>query len=198
MSKYLIGISGKIGTGKTTLADKLVDLLARENYVAAKFSFGDALKREVSSVFGVPLVDLYTPEGKAKLCTFELDGHERTMTVRELLQWYGTDHTRAKRPHYWVERLAKEIGASSCRVAIIDDVRFADEADYAARPGRKRSMLLRLEPYPGWTCHESVAQHESECALDAYTFRWRITSRFGELGEIAHLLLPMIRQELRG
>lgn len=197
MSKYIIGISGKIGTGKTTLTDNLVGLLVRENYVAAKFSFGDALKREVSSVFGVPLVDLYTQEGKAKVYTFELDGHERTMMLRELLQWYG-QFIRNQNPRHWVDLLSDEIAQAGCRVAIIDDVRFENEAAFAESPGRKRSMLLRLEPYPGWTCPESVAQHESECALDAYTFRWRITPRFGELGEIAHLLLPMIRQELRG
>lgn len=198
MQKYIIGISGKIGTGKTTLAGHLQRLIARENYVVGHFSFGDALKREVSSVFGVPLVDLYTQEGKAKVCTFEVDGHERTMMLRELLQWYGTDHTRAQWPHYWVDRLAEEIAGSSCRVAIIDDIRFADEAEYAAKPGRKKSMLLRLEPYAGWACDPSVAAHESETALDDYTFRWRITPQLGELDEIAQLLLPMIRQELRG
>ena len=198
MQKYILGISGKIGTGKTTIAGHLQRLLASENYVAEKFSFGDALKREVSRVFGVPLVDLYSQEGKAKSCTFEIDGFSRTMTLRELLQWYGTDHTRAQWPSYWVDRLAEEISDSSCRVAIIDDIRFVDEAEYAAKSGRKRSLLLRLEPYAGWTCGPSVAAHESETALDGYTFRWRITPQFGELDEIAQLLLPMIRQELRG
>lgn len=198
MQKYIIGISGKIGTGKTTLAGHLQRLLASENYVAEKFSFGDALKREVSRVFGVTLVDLYSQEGKAKSCTFEIDGLERTMTLRQLLQWYGTEYTRAQCPHYWVDRLSEEIAQSDCRVAIIDDVRFEDEAEYSAKPGRKKSMLLRLEPYAGWTCEPSVAAHESETALDDYTFRWRITPQFGELDEIAQLLLPMIRQELRG
>lgn len=198
MQKYIIGISGKIGTGKTTLAGHLQFLLARELFVVEHFSFGGALKREVSSVFGVSLVDLYTQEGKAKSCTFEIDGLERTMTLRELLQWYGTDHTRAQWPSYWVDRLAEEISDSSCRVAIIDDVRFEDEATFAEKPGRKRSLLLRLEPYAGWDCNASIAAHESETALDDYTFRWRITPQFGEIGEIAQLLLPMIRQELRG
>ena len=198
MQKYIIGISGKIGTGKTTLAGHLQVLLARELFVVEHFSFGGALKREVSRVFGASLVDLYSQEGKAKSCTFEIDGLERTMTLRQLLQWYGTEYTRAQCPHYWVDRLSEEIAQSDCRVAIIDDVRFEDEAEYSAKPGRKKSMLLRLEPYAGWTCEPSVAAHESETALDDYTFRWRITPQFGELDEIAQLLLPMIRQELRG
>ena len=197
MQKYIIGISGKIGTGKTTLAGHLQRLLAREKYVVGHFSFGDALKREVSSVFGVPLVDLYTQEGKAKVCTFEVDGHERTMMLRELLQWYGK-FIRGQNPSHWVDRLSGEIVQSGFRVAIIDDVRFENEAACAEKPGRKKSMLLRLEPYAGWTCDHSVAAHESETALDDYTFRWRITPQFGELNEIAQLLLPMIRQELRG
>ena len=198
MQKYIIGISGKICTGKTTLAGHLQRLLASENYVVEHFSFGDALKREVATTFGVPLVDLYTPEGKARTCTFEIDGLERTMTLRELLQWYGTDYTRAQWPHYWVDRLYEEIAQSDCRVAIIDDVRFEDEAAFAEKPGRKKSMLLRLEPYAGWACDASIAAHESETALDDYPFRWRITPQLGELDEIAQLLLPMIRQELRG
>lgn len=55
----LIGLSGPAGVGKDTIADYLV-----ETHGFTKFSFSDALYREVSEAFGIPVEELQRRETK--------------------------------------------------------------------------------------------------------------------------------------
>ena len=100
----IIGISGKMGCGKSVLTERL--LLALSGYT--RIGFADILKKECADKFNFPLDCCYRQEGKrhevkVDLKHFEdvphpygispgeeLRGH-KYMTVRELLQWYGTD-----------------------------------------------------------------------------------------------------------
>lgn len=178
----VIGISGKMGVGKTTVATMLCKTMKAGNI--QRMSFGDLLKSEVSSKFGVPIADCY--DGKDKLVerTTEREkvGMPRDMTVRELLQWYGTDVVRARDQNYWIKAMQRHLrlaaSTNKIRAMIIDDVRFPNEAELVRQ---WRGLLVRIDPYPGYEVSAEVAGHASETALDNYQgFDMVFRPKFGE------------------
>ena len=120
----LIGLSGPAGVGKDTVADYLV-----ETHGFTKFSFSDALYREVSEAFDLPIEDLLRRETKEvphwKLTAVQCSDvdfarimmdaasalgadqswlHE--FSPRWVLQRWGTDYRRAQDPEYWIKKTA--------------------------------------------------------------------------------------------
>lgn len=125
----LIGLSGPAGVGKDTVADYLV-----EKYGFTKFSFSDALYREVSEAFDIPVAALQDRAAKEfphwKLTAVQCNDvdfarlmmdaakefgadeswlHE--FSPRWVLQRWGTDYRRAQNPDYWIERTAMWVHA---------------------------------------------------------------------------------------
>lgn len=110
----LIGLAGSAGVGKDTVANYLV---AQHGFSA--FSFSDALYREVSEAFGVPVSELQDRTKK------EVDSHKlrfgrcrdiefaeymlgqggagRWFSPRWVLQHWGTEYRRAQDPEYWLK-----------------------------------------------------------------------------------------------
>ena len=114
----LIGLAGSAGTGKDTVADYLV---AQHGFT--KFSFSDALYREVSEAFGVPVEELQDREKKErphqKLTPDDCKdvGFYKIMlehgihplqaaSPRWVLQRWGTEYRRAQDPEYWLKQAA--------------------------------------------------------------------------------------------
>lgn len=120
----LIGLSGPAGVGKDTVADYLV-----ETHGFTKFSFSDALYREVSEAFDLPIATLQDRAVKEfqhwKLTAVQcrdvdfarimMDAakdlgvdeswlHE--FSPRWVLQRWGTDYRRAQDQDYWIKRTA--------------------------------------------------------------------------------------------
>lgn len=119
----LIGLSGPAGVGKDTVADYLV-----ETHGFTKFSFSDALYREVSEAFRVPIEELQRRETKelshvrlqARYCADEsfraimldtLPMWEHEFSPRWVLQRWGTDYRRAQDPDYWIKKTAAWVQA---------------------------------------------------------------------------------------
>lgn len=83
------------------------------------------------------------------------------MTAREVLQTVGTEIFRKMYSDVWVEANLRLIAKENKQIAIIDDVRFPNEAD-----ALKEHTLIRL-------CRAPYADsdfHASETALDDYKF----------------------------
>lgn len=117
----LIGLAGSAGTGKDTVADYLV-----EQYGFTKFSFSDALYREVSDGFDIPIADLQDRAKKEVLhptlslrncddvvfsdiirrfCRVrDLDPDATIFSPRWVLQRWGTEYRRAQDPDYWLKQ----------------------------------------------------------------------------------------------
>jgi len=160
----VIGLSGKIGSGKTTTANYLVELFGY-----TRLAFGDVLKRELSHKFGIPEELCYTRKDSMILTT-ELprlrDPYPaKRMTVRELLQWYGTDYCRKYEPGYWVRRFLEEFDyvLSTDSMVVVEDVRFLNEAECINRT--LDGLMFRLEHYS----HKRTPDaHRSETELDNY------------------------------
>jgi hypothetical protein len=167
----VIGLSAKMGCGKTTLAQMLIDKWEKGFF---RVAFGDLLKQECSEYFGFPLEWCYSQEGKLREidnidCTkpFPLLQLDRGPSVRELLQWYGTDYRRKHYPGYWIKAMREKLDNLKANhpeaLVVIDDVRFPDEAELVLEYG----SLFRIEPFGGWQPGPH-AGHASETALDDY------------------------------
>lgn len=168
----IIGLSGKLGTGKTTVADALMDLLPGSR----RLSFAAELKRMASELYNYPLEWNYSGKDKVVSLLPDLPAGAASpswngqATVREILQYYGTDVARARDPDFWVKTVERRICEGE--IAIIDDVRFPNERDLAMRKG----FCFRIEPYPGYRAADG---HASETALDGAEFTEVFRPEFG-------------------
>jgi len=149
-----IGISGKIGVGKTTVAKMLLKKFPSYK----KIAFGDFLKQEVSQKFNFPLSYCY--HAKDTLILHDELPHA-PMSVRQILQWWG-DQRRKENPLYFVDKMRRVLDQYD-RV-IIDDVRFPEEAALMQNYG---GLLFRIHPYPGYN-FTAFSNHKSETALDNF------------------------------
>ena len=139
-------------------------------------SFADALKDACVLIFGIAREDMETEEGKQKLTKVRWPQYDEAgmgchaiwrpstsnsfMTVREVLQFVGTDLFRNQLdPDIWVQSVFRKPWGED-DIVIIADARFSNEADIAKQNG----ILIRIERDTGL---ESDG-HKSETALDDY------------------------------
>ncbi|MGE4552778.1 MAG: hypothetical protein AB7D57_06675 [Desulfovibrionaceae bacterium] len=206
----VVGISGKVGCGKSTVA-RLVEKLVPGG--VTRLSFASELKDELSRVFDFPRWWFDTPEGKGMPVRVDwslvddilLDGlplnypRFSMMSIRGLLQVYGTNLVRRVDPDRWVRAVRAKIAAlPPGAVVVIDDVRFPNEVALVRELG---GLLARLDPYPGWKPGDG-ADHESETALDDWTdWDLREGPAFGDLDRVAervaveiHVRKPLAQQ----
>lgn len=155
----MIGIAGKMGTGKTTLAKMLVCALGPG---WERVSFGDAVKAEASTVFNFPIEWCYTEVGKAAYVpTREVTHEVDSMTVRRIMQYWGAKR-RSEDPDYWVKAFDR---TGVHPKMIFDDVRHKNEYEYIDSRG---GYSVRILPYPGWESRGAASNDISETALDGY------------------------------
>lgn len=183
----IIALSGKTGTGKTTLANHLAAMLP-----ATVLSFATPLKDEVAELFGLPRSWLDTQEGKNRL----VNGR----SVRSILQLHGQQR-RDEQPGYWVNALRRVIQQTPGNI-VVDDVRYADElrmllhADWMGY--HQIRLAFRLEPYPGWEPGPH-SQHSSETALDGFRgWNRNLNPAHGELESCAMYIAELLEDFHRG
>lgn len=186
MTKY-ITLAGKKQVGKDTAA-KYIENILHANGVDRRRThivhFADSLKQAASAIFGIPMEDFETDVGKNRVTDVawpireavemafdevrdvwwpDVDPSEnsRYMTVREILQFMGTDLIRNQMdPDAWVKSVFRQQWRDD-DVVIIADCRFPNEAAFS----KKYGLLIKVEreldlPTDG---------HISETALDSYT-----------------------------
>lgn len=189
----IIGFSGKIGTGKTTLTNHLMDILQERGINPVKLSFASMLREEASAIYGFSIEDSYNnknmvididPKLPNELISKNWKGNKAS--IREILQFYATDVIRAKNPDYWVEELAKKIEKMPDAIIFIDDVRFPNEKKFIENNG----ICIRINQYPDYVV---TSDHASETALDNAEFQYFVSPKFGELKETANELINNIQ-----
>lgn len=154
----IIGISGKIGSGKTTVAELI---LAKDKRFESK-SFVFKLKKIVALLTGSSYEDNITQEGKNKGSIFG-------KTLGELQQIIGTNVMRDNfDKDVWVKALFADYNPDKS-FWIISDVRFKNEADYIKQMG---GIIVRIEGDPAGVRANSKRDHThpSETELDNYDF----------------------------
>lgn len=172
----IIGLSGKIGVGKSCLANMFLKKYPKYR----KLSFADVLKKECSEIFKYPLEWNYSEEGKQQVVRYHYMLPTTEMTIREILQWYGTDLKRAQNENYWVEKMEEKLFSIHMKPwnIVIDDIRFKNECELVKK---YNGIMIRINPYPGWAPRPG-SYHRSEIDLDDYR-EWDLilTPEFGKL-----------------
>ena len=153
---HLIGLSGRRGSGKDTVARILQQLQPERNWQVR--SFGDSIKSVCAALTGEDVAPYYSQRGKAELVpTFR-------RTRGEMLQQVG-QALRVWEPLVWVD--AFFAGLPPDAFVLVPDVRFANEAD----PIRARGgLMLRVEGDPLQQRGDGTRDdnHPSETAMDDY------------------------------
>ncbi len=158
----VIGISGKIGSGKDTLANRFIKAYYKTSGIKFKNKkFGYKVKKLVSELTGLSMRVMLSRNGK--LIYLE----EWGMTVGELQQKMGTDAVRCNiHDDGWVLSLFSKYNPTK-DFWIISDVRFINEADKIKNMG---GVLIRLNGDPK-NCRANDKRdmnHRSETELDNY------------------------------
>ncbi|NCC26113.1 MAG: hypothetical protein EOM25_13105 [Deltaproteobacteria bacterium] len=183
----IVGISGKAGTGKTTMARELLAIFADCRAMA----FADALKNEVSRVYNIDRWALDSDKDRLHIDPLL---PRSPMTLREILQWHGQAR-RDEDPGHWVRALERDLmDYATDSLVIIHDVRYPDEAELVMD---YRGLLVRLEPYPG--CPKAP-DHVSESALDGWpAWDLRLRPPYGWLVQAAgQIVAPEIVRRICG
>lgn len=172
---YILGLSGKRGSGKDTYANEIIRQFDGMVYVT---SFAEQLKvelegflRDYNSVkkasleVAETLCDLYSLEPKEFEQLEEIilnaeeypdiDIYKRSNATRQLLQVYGTDIRRKKIPNYWVDIVDDDIAYYSAHLStfkeepnfliLVTDVRHTNEKELIEDHGGKVVRLLTTE-----------------------------------------------------
>ena len=154
----LIGISGKLGSGKTTLCHYIREKAPQFE----KKSFAENLRRIVSILVNVDV------EATRSMSDKNVRLEKWGLSIGELLQLVGTEVVRSIHPDAWILSLF-EYHDEQTSYWILDDVRFKNEADAIRSHG---GILIRLNGDPGECVHllsqSRNTNHSSEVALDDY------------------------------
>lgn len=190
----IIGISGRIGSGKDTLA-KFIQALDSSWEVK---KFAGKLKQIASLLTGVPVKAFESQSFKKEIMPAVWGG----MTYREFLQKLGTDAIRdGLHTNTWVNALFADYkliprGGDDQPAPfvsypnwLITDVRFPNEAEAVKKYGGIMVRLKRNEL-------PAAGLHPSETALDDYPFDLVIDNN-GDLDKLrraAHSILIHLKQ----
>jgi len=171
----IIGLSGKMGSGKNYIAEKIIYPYFRKEYNILIIGFGDLMKNE-----------LYARD---TLLSYDELYDNKTFETRHKLQQYGTENGRDKyNQDIWVRGLDIQIetfrrrSGENCLI-IICDIRFNNELNYIKQ---KNGHLIRIvaqdrtelryinESKGDKERYEKIKNHKSENELDFYKFDYII------------------------
>lgn len=175
--KRIIGLAGRKYSGKGMLADILV-----KRYQAEVLSCASSLKElvmvmlnaddlEVLNAWKNSDTSVYRPISSDDVIYLtdqtgipvekireECDKIQYWRTVRQMLQFIGTDIIRKYKPTWHVDKLVEKINGSTANVVVVDDVRFPNEKAAIENLGGKCFFVIR-------PTMKNISNHESETSL---------------------------------
>ena len=153
----VIGVSGKAGSGKDTIGNRLI-----KKHGFKRIALADPIRRIVQDVFVLDWKTVLDRELREKPLKDWPDWN-----VRMLLQVIGTNCFRKSiDPAVWVKSLILRIKKHSQTNWVVTDVRFPNERNILKKAFGKNFIMIRVERegHDGKTVG-GIANHESE----AYT-----------------------------
>lgn len=161
MQKLYIGITGKKGHGKDTIADYIV-----ENYDAAKLAFAYEIKEWIKIIDPIlPFQDGHVRLSELlKIYTFEELKRQETEShgkeLRRLAQLIGTEIGRERiGEDFWIKQFEKFAEKSRHKIIIVSDMRFVNESECVKS---KNGLIWRV-------VNENIKnedKHKSETEMD--------------------------------
>jgi len=171
----LIGISGKIGGGKDTVAKLLADKFNKKIPVFKK-SFAFKLKQVVEILSGYKMKTSYDNNFFDGITDFTREDKDVfikvfNQSIGEMLQIIGTEVFRDNYDkEVWIKSLFNDYNSYEKKntIWIISDVRFTNEAEYVKS---NDGILIRVNGDPLNIANNSNRDinHPSETALDNYS-----------------------------
>jgi hypothetical protein len=160
----IIGISGRIGAGKTTTSLLILDLIE----FAERRPFALKLKESCAALLGLTVsqVDTWKNDIECAVNIFgKLNSHPqliKSMPFREILQRYGTEaHRDIFGQDFWLEQALPSDEDYSGKLVIVDDLRFINELDHIKKLGGKVWFIDR----PHSAGNTEFGKHPSESHL---------------------------------
>lgn len=155
----LIGITGRAGAGKDTVADYL-----RLTYDFEPMAFANPLKEAASIMFNVPLHYFHDRALKEQVLP------EWDMSPRHMAQRLGTEAIRNTfGPDFWIKRWMQEYQTMPTgQDVVMTDVRFNNEAQAVRDMG---GLILHIVRPGELTLDDSAAAHASEAGVSYFSSR---------------------------
>jgi hypothetical protein len=168
----LLGIVGKAGAGKDSIADHLI-----KEYGFEKRSFAGPLKDMMQEFFDMTPDQLHTAQKE------DID-MRYGMTPRWILQYLGTEVFRGMYPNIWRDLLVRKyemakVLDNNIRVAV-SDVRFLNEAEAIKEAGGHVWRVVCINN-PKVTTLGGDHQHASEMEQDQIVVDHTFEAEFGDL-----------------
>lgn len=178
ITPLIIGISGKMQSGKTTTANILKNIFLKQGYHVILDSFAAPIKEMCLENGWLTKEHL---KDKNKFCSLQwknMPGYtyyyntvrngpdpEQFMTSRELLQYLGTDIFRHIDKNFWIKLAFKKAQDSiiedGVEIIIYDDVRFINECEAIKQKNGFLIYLMRSL---------ILDSHSSETELDPFNY----------------------------
>lgn len=184
----IIGFAGKAASGKTTAAKRMVKVFTgRAEIIPMAMLLRDEVEAFLRRAGADEFVPLVYGDQQEKLQVFYVDENQArnncekwpgfiadhaeiqdrdgltAVTVRRILQWWGTEYRRDQDPDYWTKAWVRKVSRFDLddTHVLIDDVRFANELDTIKGEGGRIYKIVR----PGF---DGANNHASETSLDDY------------------------------
>jgi len=152
----IIGVSGKIGSGKDYLTGKLITEMQKRNFTTTHTSFATPLKVELDEIITIVRENASTfltaNQLNARVATkmnmsiedaalitsalsrevtkdLSLNAYSRTYGIRDALQKLGTEVRRKQNPDYWTQKFISFVGTLTVDFVFVSDARFPNEMD---------------------------------------------------------------------
>ena len=189
----LYAMSGKMGTGKDTIGDKIYEILNKKGFKQIKkVSYSTSIKKEIQDI-----IDFYKKTNNIKNTAKQFNAnpkditkllqllnnnniYERSVESRLAIQFWGTDVRRKQNKDYWVNKLVElVINYLNENISVfVSDVRFPNEASSITDIGGKiirlevpdNIRIQRIVDRDNLTPTHEQLNHASETLLDNYKF----------------------------
>jgi len=200
----IISITGKIGSGKDTIAE-IIQQSTQLDWEVKKFA--GKLKTIAELLCGVPKQNFESQEFKKTQMS-----EEWGMTYREFLQKLGTEALRSNlHENVWINALFSDYKAKTVAVGtsefditekdefpnwIITDTRFPNEMDAVKS---KNGLVIKVERSlklrKGYDTPNETDLHPSETSLDNYTEWDYVIENNGTLEELRAKVMLILEKE---
>lgn len=155
MNKIILGISGKRGSGKTTLAKNL------EQFGFVRLSLAGELKQKCKMEFGLTEDQVNGAFKESPTQYRRTDGS--FFTPRDIMIRMGTFY-RSIDKNFWLKQLDAQISLED--KIVIDDIRFTNEIDYLK--DKYNAKFVRIEREEELNCFKAALDDLSENELDGF------------------------------